>query len=62
MRLRFAGQITGVEGYTKNEYQPEWATKVIKTIESKSIKKYVQQGAITINCDSLVWKNKPRCA
>ena len=27
--------LTGVDGYTKNEVQPEWATKVIKTIESK---------------------------
>ena len=53
--------LTGVEGYTKNEVQPEWATKVINTIESKPIKKYVQQGAVTINCDSPVWKNKPRC-
>ena len=53
--------LTGVEGYTKNEVQPEWATKVIKTIESKPIKKYVQQGAVSINCDSPVWKNKPRC-
>ena len=53
--------LTGVEGYTKNENTPDWALKVIKTIESKPIKKYIQQGSVTINCDSLVWKNKPRC-
>ena len=53
--------LTGVEGYTKNELPPYWALKVIKTIESKPIKKYVDQGSVKINCDSPVWKNKPRC-
>ena len=53
--------LTGVEGYTKNDFPPDWALKVIKTIESKPIKKYVTQGSVTINCDSPVWKNKPRC-
>ena len=37
-------------------------SRVIKTIESKPIKKYVDQGSVTINCDSPVWKNKPRCS
>ena len=53
--------LTGVEGYTPNENPPEWVNRVVKTIKSKPIKKYVQQGSITINCDSPVWKNKPRC-
>ena len=53
--------LTGVEGYTPNENPPEWVNSVIKTIKSKPIKKYIQQGSVTINCDSPVWKNKPRC-
>ena len=53
--------LTGVEGYTRNSYTPDWALRVIKTIESQPIKKYVNQGSVTINCDSPVWKNKPRC-
>ena len=53
--------LKGVEGYTRNLHTPDWALRVIKTIESKPIKKYVDQGSVTINCDSPVWKNKPRC-
>ena len=53
--------LTGVEGYTPNENPPEWVNRVVKTIESKPIKQYIQQGSVKINCDSPVWKNKPRC-
>ena len=53
--------LTGVEGYTKNDFPPDWALKVIKTIESKPFKKFASQSSVTINCDSPVWKNKPRC-
>ena len=53
--------LTGVEGYTKNDFMPDWALKVIKTIESKPIKKYTQQGSVKINCDSPVWKKRPIC-
>ena len=53
--------LTGVEGYTPNENPPEWVNRVVKTIKSKPIKKYVHQGSVKINCDSPVWKNKPRC-
>ena len=53
--------LTGVEGYTPNENPPEWVNRVVKTIKSKPIKKYIQQGSVKINCDSPVWKNKPRC-
>ena len=53
--------LTGVEGYTKNDTPPDWALKVIKTIESKPIKKYIKQGSVTINCDSPVWKKSERC-
>ena len=53
--------LTGVEGYTPNENPPEWVNRVVKTINSKPIKKYIQQGSVKINCDSPVWKNKPKC-
>ena len=53
--------LTGIEGYTPNENPPEWVNRVVKTIKSKPIKKYIQQGSVKINCDSPVWKNKPRC-
>ena len=53
--------MTGIEGYTPNDNPPEWVKSVVKTIKSKPIKKNIQQGSVTINCDSPVWKNKPRC-
>ena len=53
--------LTGVEGYTPNENPPEWVNRVVKTIKSKPIKKYIDQGSVKINCNSAVWKNKPRC-
>ena len=52
--------LTGIDGYTKNALTPYWATKIIETIESKPYKK-ATSGPININCDSPVWKNKPRC-
>ena len=52
--------LTGIEGYTKNTYTPYWANKVIEAIESKPYRK-VTSGSIKINCDSPVWKKKPRC-
>ena len=52
--------LTGIEGYTKNTYTPNWANKVIEAIESKPYRK-VTSGSIKINCDSPVWKKKPRC-
>ena len=53
--------LTGVEGYTANENPSEWVKAVVKQIESKPFKKYIEQGSVKINCDSPVWKNKPRC-
>ena len=53
--------LTGVEGYTAEPNPPESVKNSIKYIESKPIKKYSQQGSVNINCDSPVWKNKPRC-
>ena len=41
-----------IEEYKKNSTRAK---------KSKPVKKYMQQGSITINCDSPVWKNKPRC-
>ena len=46
--------LAGVEGYTKNEDTPYWASETIKTIERN-------KRSSSINCDSPVWKNKPRC-
>ena len=53
--------LTGAEGFTPNENPPEWVNEVVKQIKSKPIKKIVKRGSIQINCDSPVWKNKPRC-
>ena len=52
--------LTGIDGYTKNTFTPYWANKIIETIESKPYKK-VTSGPIKVNCNSPVWKNKPRC-
>jgi len=53
--------LTGEEGYTPTINPPDWVKAAIKTIKSKPITKSLQQGSISINCDSPVWKNKPRC-
>tara|TARA_A100001388_G_scaffold275173_1_gene260176 strand:- start:616 stop:1119 length:504 start_codon:yes stop_codon:yes gene_type:complete len=45
--------LTGSEGYTRETNEPDWVTKVIN-IQSKKQSR-------NINCDSPVWKNKPRC-
>ena len=50
---------TGAEGYTRELEEPEWVSKIIGNIEMKKIMKKKKLG--NINCDSPVWKNKPRC-
>ena len=50
--------LTGEEGYTREREEPAWASKIIKTVQSKPIKK---SNSANINCDSAVWRNKPVC-
>ena len=50
---------TGAEGYTRELEEPEWVSKIIGNIEMKKIMKKKKIG--NINCNSPVWKNKPRC-
>ena len=50
---------SGSEGYTREIYEPDWVKKVINNIEIRKVEKKNKSG--NINCDSPVWKNKPRC-
>ena len=50
--------LTGVEGYTREANEPEWATKVIKLVQSQPIKK---SNTANIDCDSPVYRNRPQC-
>jgi hypothetical protein len=50
--------LTGVEGYTREEKEPDWVKKIIKTVQSKPIRKSNQAN---INCDSPAWRNRPQC-
>ena len=50
---------TGVEGYTRELNEPDWVVKIIDNIEIQKIKKKNKAG--NVNCDSPVWKDKPRC-
>ena len=45
--------LSGSEGYTREANEPDWVTKIINIASKKNSGK--------INCDSPVWKNKPRC-
>ncbi len=45
--------LSGSEGYTREINEPNWVKKIIN---NSSIKK-----SGNINCNSPVWKNKPRC-
>ena len=45
--------LSGSEGYTREINEPEWVKKIINTSSKK------RSG--NINCNSPVWKNKPRC-
>ena len=45
--------LTGSEGYTREINEPDWVKKIINVGSKKK--------SGTINCDSPVWKNKPRC-
>ena len=54
--------LTGIEGYTKNDNNAKWITKIIQNIESKPTQKINSQGSIKINCDSPVWKKRPICS
>ena len=51
--------LTGSEGYTQELIEPYWVSKIIKSAETKKIERKEKLG--NINCDSPVWKNKPRC-
>jgi len=53
--------LTGIEGYTREENEPLWATKIIKSVERSSDKKSFKHNKVIINCDSPVWRNKPQC-
>ena len=53
--------LTGIEGYTREENEPLWATKIIKLVEPRSNKKSFKYKKLIINCDSPVWRNKPQC-
>ncbi len=46
--------LTGSEGYTRESNEPDWVKKIIN-IQSK-------KKSVDINCNSPVWKNKPRCS
>ena len=46
--------LTGSEGYTRETNEPEWVKKMINIASQKK--------SGSINCDSPVWKNKPRCS
>ena len=50
---------SGSEGYTREEIEPDWVTKIISNIEIREIEKKKKIG--NINCDSPVWKKKPIC-
>ena len=51
--------LSGSEGYTRETYEPAWATKIINNVAADKIERKKKLG--NINCDSPVWKNKPRC-
>ena len=51
--------LTGVDGYTPEPNPSLLVQKIIKTIQSKSIKKNPRIRKVT--CNSPVWKKKPRC-
>ena len=46
--------LTGSEGYTRESNEPDWVKKIINIAGKKKLG--------NINCDSPVWKNKPRCS
>ena len=50
--------LTSVEGYTREEEEPDWVEKIIETVQSKPISKSNQAN---INCDSPAWRNRPQC-
>jgi len=50
---------TGSDGYTREEIEPDWVTKIISNIEIREKEKKEKRG--NINCDSPVWKKKPIC-
>ena len=51
--------LSGSEGYTRESYEPAWVTQIINNVEANKIERKKKLG--NINCDSPVWKNKPRC-
>ena len=46
--------LTGSEGYTREINEPDWVKKIINNAGKQKLG--------FINCDSPVWKNKPRCS
>ena len=51
--------LSGSEGYTRESNEPDWVTQIINNVEANKIERKKKLG--NINCDSPVWKNKPRC-
>jgi len=51
--------LSGSEGYTRESYEPPWVNQIINNVEANKIERKKKLG--NINCDSPVWKNKPRC-
>ena len=45
--------LSGSKGYTRETNEPDWVKKIINIERTQKLG--------NINCDSPVWKNKPRC-
>ena len=46
--------LTGSEGYTRESNEPDWVKKIINNAGEQKLG--------FINCESPVWRNKPRCS
>ena len=51
--------LNGIAGYTPEPNPQSWAKKIIDSNEIQKMENKNKLG--NINCDSPVWKNKPRC-
>ena len=51
--------LSGSEGYTRESYEPAWVTQIINNVEANKIE--IKKNLGNINCNSPVWKNKPKC-
>ena len=50
--------LTGEEGYTREEIEPYWVKKIIKTVQAKPTSK---KRTGRVDCDSAIWRNRPEC-